>query len=63
MARSFNMSAKEEESAERWIKTHNCAAIQHRKFTYKFTPTGIGSVVVVACSCGREKDVTDLDGW
>lgn len=34
------------------------------KFTYIFTPTGIGTAVVVRCNaCGEEKDITDVDSW
>ena len=34
------------------------------KFTYIFTPTGIGTAVVVRCNaCGEEKDITDIDSW
>ena len=34
------------------------------KFTYIFTPTGVGTAIVVRCNaCGEEKDITDVDSW
>lgn len=34
------------------------------KFTYIFTPTGIGTAIIVRCNaCGEEKDITDVDSW
>lgn len=34
------------------------------KFTYIFTPTGIGTAIVVRCNaCGEEKDITDVNSW
>jgi len=31
--------------------------------TFSFTPTGVGTVVVVKCACGEEINVTDFDHW
>lgn len=34
------------------------------KFTYIFTPTGIGTAIVVRCNaCGEEEDITDINSW
>lgn len=31
--------------------------------TYNFTPTSIGTVVMVSCACGHEMDLTDYGEW
>lgn len=33
------------------------------RFTYSFTPTGLGHVVVVSCTCGMKINITDFDNW
>lgn len=32
-------------------------------YTYSFTPTSIGLVFKVVCSCGEKLDLTDYDSW
>lgn len=32
-------------------------------FSYQFTSTGLGDVVIVKCACGHEENVTDFDSW
>lgn len=32
-------------------------------YTWEFTPTGLGTVTKVRCSCGEELDLTDYDSW
>lgn len=31
--------------------------------SFRFTPTGVGTAVVVLCGCGHEENVTDFDSW
>lgn len=33
------------------------------RFSYKFTPTGLGTIIHCECACGDHLDVTDYDGW
>jgi len=33
------------------------------RFTYKFTPTGLGMCVQAECCCGKEVDLTDVEDW
>jgi hypothetical protein len=33
------------------------------RFTYEFTPTGLGTCVVVTCVCGAELNITDYRDW
>jgi len=33
------------------------------RFTYCFTPTGLGNVTVIQCACGEEVNVTNVDDW
>lgn len=31
--------------------------------TYCFTPTSLGVIMTVKCTCGKELDITDYEGW
>lgn len=31
--------------------------------TFSFTPTGLGVIAKVRCSCGAELDLTDYESW
>jgi len=33
------------------------------RFTYEFTPTGLGTCVWVSCLCGEKVDLTDSENW
>ena len=33
------------------------------RWTYKLTPTGLGTIIVVQCICGEEENVTDFNSW
>ena len=65
---TFDLLGGELKKYHRWKAKHDktCpdkgAAIGGR-ITFSFTPTGIGTVVVVKCACGEEKNVTDFDRW
>jgi hypothetical protein len=32
-------------------------------YTWCFTPTEIGTVIKIKCSCGEELDLTNYDTW
>ncbi len=50
-----------------WDKEHKCTNKEQGaiggKLMYMFTPTSIGSVVKVRCSCGSEIDVSNYKDW
>jgi len=73
----FDMSPSDTLLINDWLADHNktckfyddgstasnpCGAIGGR-LTYSFTPTGLGTVVVVMCACGAKLDLTDVDNW
>lgn len=69
---SFKLTEREDELARKFREEHKgCRPdLSHKIFptyapyTYKFTPTGIGSCVSITCPyCGEEKDITDVDSW
>ena len=76
--KTFTISDTEEETLTVCLKEHNktckfhddgsspshpCGAIGGR-FTYEFTPTGIGTAIRVRCACDDwEIDLTDYDMW
>ncbi len=32
-------------------------------YTWEFTPTSLGIVIKIRCSCGEKLDLTDYDSW
>tara|TARA_Y100000310_G_C20262909_1_gene614460 strand:+ start:342 stop:620 length:279 start_codon:yes stop_codon:yes gene_type:complete len=67
----FELSEKEAETANAWMEKHReehkvgpfgCGAIGGR-WSYKFTPTGLGIIKVIQCFCGEEECLTDFDDW
>lgn len=41
---------------------YNSGAIGGR-FTYSFTPTGVGVIKLVICACGEKYDVSAYEEW
>lgn len=33
------------------------------RFSYCFTPTGLGEVLIINCMCGKSINLTDYDSW
>ena len=60
---SFELDEKQEEKFEEWRVKHKCKNKNKREMTYCFTPIGIGTIVVVKCSCGKEINLTDVEEW
>lgn len=64
MSIKFDLTSFERVRATKWIKEHEChlkdnpTAIGGR-ISYIFTPTGLGTVVQVACVCGESKTISD----
>lgn len=69
MAYKFIIEGTELEKAKIWIDKHECKF--RNKYTgsiggtttYQFTPTSIGTVIVVKCACHQECDVTEYGEW
>ena len=64
----FQMSEQEVDNMNLWIERHDnkCKLKKKNKprlFSYCFTPTGIGTIIKIKCSCGKFKDVTDDSHW
>ena len=69
---SFELSDKELASFNEWREQHD-KTCPHAKgeglgaiggrFTYSFTPTGLGVVTEIKCACGGEVNVTNVDDW
>ena len=66
---TFTLSGKEYEKAQKWIKKQKkkhgtkIGTIGDR-FSYRFTPTGIGiGVTVIDALSGEEENVTDYSTW
>lgn len=65
----FRLSDKEEKAAEKWMKKRRKKYPDNGKFpcgrfTYTFTPSGIGMVVTIRDNAFQiEKDITDVSVW
>ncbi len=63
----FALSVSEKKKFDKWLKKHNRKCTDRQEgvkfLTYMFTPTGIGNIVGIQCSCGKKVDVTDSSNW
>lgn len=71
----FELNEVEQKAAKQFEKSHclNCPkyneVMQANIFTiggeiqYIFTPTGIGTVIIIRCVCGFEENITDYSCW
>ncbi len=65
----FRLTWKEQDLAQRFMKRHEkrhgrCRAAAGGRFSYTFTPTGLGIVTSIACvSCRKKKTLTDFTEW
>ncbi len=64
----FTLSPKEVEKVIDWKANHPCKFVNVTtaiggKHTYEFTPTGLGTITIVRCSCGSSLNLTEYEGW
>lgn len=50
------------EEHKKFCKIKSTGAIGGR-YTYSFTPTGLGVISTVKCACGEEFDSTNYEKW
>ena len=65
---TFTLDPDEIEKFDKWRAKKNAkirkkGELPNNIYTYCFTPTGIGTGVVIKCSDGTELDVTDYSNW
>ena len=65
---TFTISDQEEKKLIKWKQQHHCKAINKQateggRFTYIFTPTGLGICTTVKCMCGEKINLTDTNDW
>jgi len=61
---SFELTEEQEKALTEWKATQEfSSATIGGAYTYKFTPTGLGTIVVVKCVNGNKIDLTDYDNW
>jgi len=65
---SFSLDEKQELKLSKWKKKHikKCKSrpsTEGVRFTYIFTPTGLGMIIKVKCLCGKEINLTDSTNW
>ena len=71
----FTLTKEQSEKIDNWMSAHDVEkhipkgkTFRHSgaiggAYTWCFTPTSIGTVCKVECSCGEKIDVTDYDLW
>jgi len=67
MKTNFELNDVEISNVKKFMRMHEecdtSAAIGGR-FTYKFIPTSIGTIVIIKCNiCKRKNDITDYSCW
>jgi len=61
---SFELTEEQEKTLNEWKAAQEFpSATIGGAYTYKFTPTGLGTVIVVRCVNGNKIDLTDYDNW
>ena len=69
MTKSFELSSEENVKFAAWSTKHlaecpiKSTGTIGERFTYSFTPTSLGTVVVVKCACGASEVLTDFTKW
>jgi hypothetical protein len=71
----FYLSKEEFEKAKSWMKAHDLekhiepgetrrySGAIGGAYTWCFTPTSLGTVCTIKCSCDANIDLTDYDSW
>lgn len=69
---TFTLNNKELLDIQAWVIAHDAECHGSKRpyagaaggaLAYEFTPTWIGTVVVVRCVCGETFNATDFDDW
>lgn len=69
---TFGLYVEQRQAIHGWMTSHDAEKHGGKArptgaiggaFTYEFTPTSIGTVTTVRCSCGDRLDVSDYDQW
>ena len=69
---NFELSKEEEEKYQKWLAEHDKTCPLHPRkaptaiggrITFCFTPTGLGVIIGVECSCGEKVDLTNYEEW
>lgn len=75
MRPAFYLYKEQRDMANEWANAHDAekhgaTATKPRysgaiggAFTWEFTPTSLGTVSTLKCSCGEQIDVSDYDEW
>ena len=59
------LNEKEKEKLRCFLAKHKDHTVTSNgsNFVYKICPCSIGTVLIIRCCCGEEKDITDFDSW
>jgi hypothetical protein len=68
----FELNDKESKRVRKWSINHDYPMLDENgvsksatggRLTFKFIPTGIGTIKKVKCSCGKKLDLTKYEKW
>lgn len=60
---NFEIDEKDYRVITVWMKEHKCSVPKTTiggRFTFKFTPTGVGTYLIVECVCGECFDIDTM---
>jgi len=68
MSFTFVIPDEEADKSRIWRQEHNkvCqkdAGTIGGKYTWSFTQTGLGCIIILKCMCGEELNLTDYENW
>jgi len=62
----FSLTAEQGARFQTWRKEHDkvCRLRESSgRWTFEFTPTGVGDVTIVRCGCGEKVNLTRYGDW
>lgn len=70
----FGVTFKQSRKVDKFKNDHSCTLDEDPlggkqvgaiggRFTYSFTPTDLGEILVIKCACGAEQDLTEYNDW
>jgi hypothetical protein len=68
MAFTFVVPDEEADESRKWKQEHNKVCHEDAgaiggKYTWSFTPTGLGCGLILKCMCGEKLDLTHSEDW
>ncbi len=59
---TYSLTDKEASRYRSWKFNHRRKCIMPH-YTICFTPSEVGTAVIIKCNCGKKKNITDYEVW